>query len=563
MVGKLPALALVICISILGYHTILGLPSDIVFPAYLILLLSLAFSLQYKKKIGKVYIVLWILCLITLVSLSYTLIPFNVPDGFPDANYVYQLLRIYEVRERIIMGVGTGMAFNYSFYPLFEAFVLLLSKISGIPSVLILRFFFIFSMIFFFITWVSIYKRLLNYMDAYVALIIVLASGHFSVFFTRPLHPTFALMFVSLLFLIWTIRSPTSNNIYNFVIIGIILSLSIALSHNTTGLLVGLVFLISLFLILLGKVLPYKPYRFNKVGIKREIFLVIFMVFAIYFIYNVLAATPFFEKAIITTLMKYLGLIFNRKITFHESVLGVRRKFNVVSPEETTILLKDIKDRLGLASLAFYLVLSGIFLLKRILGKRHGNTKAVTIHALLDLIAISFAFLILIGTLVWLPGIRDYYWRFYSYYFLFSAPAFASMISRIPKKSIKLAIIFIVLLSSFFWKPSISLGIDMPYELSDPRIGIDQGILLSTYIREKYEGLYISGTRFTLNVIGPFSEKWVKGVIYSETDFNRVLKMDIPIVLSPIELAIAGLNENIIHDFNIIYNSHQLFMLMC
>jgi len=57
------------------------------------------------------------------------------------------------------------------------------------------------------------------------------------------------------------------------------------------------------------------------------------------------------------------------------------------------------------------------------------------------------------------------------------------------------------------WMPNPSLGIDMPYELSDPRADMYQAIALSMFLRENYYNTYIIGTRYVFNVIGPLSDK--------------------------------------------------------
>jgi hypothetical protein len=172
--------------AVLIYHVFYGLPALVVFPAYLVFLLAMSFlGLHNRQREGSeiIRLVCLILGLIIVAWMSYALTPFQVPDRLPDANYIDQLVRIYGEQERVVSGVGTNEAYDYSFYPFFEAFVLLFSKISAIPHELVLRFFSILSVTFFFIVWLSIYRRLLGHADALVASVIALTSFHFSTFY--------------------------------------------------------------------------------------------------------------------------------------------------------------------------------------------------------------------------------------------------------------------------------------------------------------------------------------------------------------------------------------------
>lgn len=554
--------------SLMTYHIIIGLPAVIVLPAYFVLLLILVSLVQYryrKDKLNTTDTTVFILGLCILASLSYALVPFDVSDRFPDANYIYQLLGIYDAQGKIVPMVGTNEAYYYSLYPLFEVFVLSLYRISEIPYVFILRFFSIFSTVFFYITWISIYKKVLSRTNAYIAVIIALTSFHFLVFFTRPLHPTFALMLASTMFLSWAIGSQDSADIKVFIISSILI-FSIVLAHNTTGLLLGSLLVITLSLILIGRVLLKRFNIFNftyGIHVERRIFYIALLMVATYFVYNAYIASEYFGGPVIRSLINYLELILSREITLPEIIVG-RVRYNIISPNEMTIYVYAFRGRLGYISLASYLVLSGTFILRRVLSVRssYNSDKASAIYYILDLLAISSALMILAG-LTWPYDIRDYYWRFYSYYFLFSAPAFTFAISRISRKFLRVAIILFILLNSILWLPSVSLGVDMPYDFSDPRIGLRQAISLSSYIREKYGDYSISGTRVIFEVVGAFSEKWVyPATIYSEKDFVTAIERGIPVVLSMIESKLIGLYEDNLHNYYIVYNSQQYLMIV-
>jgi len=221
---------------------------------------------------------------------------------------------------------------------------------------------------------------------------------------------------------------------------------------------------------------------------------------------------------------------------------------------------------MGYISLLLYLLLSGIFILKRLLGisSQDRDNKGGNIHYIFDLLALSSAIIILFGLLTWPQTfVRDYYWRFYTFYFLFSAPTFIHALSRSSiKYIIKIIFIYTILLNSLLWMPNPSLGIDMPYELSDPRADMYQAIALSMFLRENYYNTYIIGTRYVFNVIGPLSDKWVTSVIYSEDSFLNIRVKDVPIAMSTIENTLIGLSDQYIYKNGIIYMSDQFLMLL-
>jgi len=560
------------------YHTIIGLTSLIVFPSYILFLLLIAL-LICKDELRTVDKVLLILGICVLASLSYALVPFNVADRFPDANYIDQLIRNYKALGKVMTGIGTNQAYDYSYYPFEEVFVVILSEISGTAHTSILRLFPFFNTILLIVVWLSIYKNFLEQKEAYVALTMALTSFYLLVFFIRPLHPSFGLIFASLLFLIWTVRSTRTSSIYNInTLIDVIFITAIALSHNTTALFLSLLFILSLSLLTVLSMFPIIKYR-NLVlkfsidaNIKRRVMLYyVIVMLMIYLTWNMYVAWNFFKLNIITAVIKYMYMVLSHEVIPFEILFGFGKgiKINIISFSELATQLAIMKTRIGYASLAVYLLLSGIIVLRYMLGKvplLH-NKKVKDIADLFVLLSLSSATVILFGLLTWsYTFIRDYYWRFYSYYFLFSSPitTIVLMKSKLLKHNIRSIIIFIILLNSILWMPNPSLGIDMPYELSDPRSGIQQAIALSRFIHDKYHEGYIVGTRYVFNVIGPLSEKHIVSVIYSVNDFCTFAnnRKRTPIILSTIEALIVGIQYHDIIKYNILFNSYQFLMLI-
>lgn len=117
---------------VLLYHIFYGLPALIVTPIYFLFIfifVLISTTIYGQIRIKYVYLILglWLLAL-----LNYVLIPSDVVDKMPDANYIEQLIKIYTEHNRILTGVGTNEAFDYSYYPLLETFVIVLSRASGI-----------------------------------------------------------------------------------------------------------------------------------------------------------------------------------------------------------------------------------------------------------------------------------------------------------------------------------------------------------------------------------------------------------------------------------------------
>ncbi len=550
-------------IFILIYHIYFGLSSIVVFPAYLGLLLLLSFIVNNQQtnfNNGKTRIHVdttltsIIIGLSILALLSYALTPFQIADHLPDANYIDQLLKIYAEHGKIFNGAGTNEAYYYSFYPFFESLGLAFCEISAIPSTVMLRVFPIVNILLLIITWVSIYKTLLGRDGAYLATLIALTSFHLIVVFIRPLHPSFALIPTSMVFLIWSIELRRKSNYFSNMIIVFLFVLAIVLSHNTTALLLAMLLIIAIIMSILGRLLPLRITSPVSQG-KFTYFIVLLII--VYFMYNTYVAAFFFKTGVLQALVRYVSIALSRESLLPTVAYGI--KTNIVGGNELTIKIYEAKKYVGYVSLLVYLLISAIILLRNgthrpeITRKYMGNS----IYGIFISLSLASALIILIGLLTWSQTYaRDYYWRFYSYYFLFSSPVLVNYLlgSHFFKKKIKSILIFMLILNSILWLPNFSLGTDMPYEFSDPRAGALQAIHLSTYLHERYEQYYISGSRYVFNVIGPLSNKVVYMLISSDDEFF-VAPKDMPIVISIIEASMIDLNEHYKYEGILVYDS--------
>jgi hypothetical protein len=550
-------------IFILIYHIYFGLSSIVVFPAYLGLLLLLSFivnnqQIYFNNGKTRIHVDTTLTCMIIglsiLALLSYALTPLYIADHLPDANYIDQLLKIYAEHGKIFNGAGTNEAYYYSFYPFFESLGLAFCEISAIPSTVMLRVFPIINILLLIITWVSIYKTLLGRAGAYLAILIALTSFHLIVVFIRPLHPSFALIFTSIVFMIWGIELRSKSVYLSNMIIIFLCVLAIVLSHNTTALLLAILLIIVIIMSVLGRLLSLKI-TFPISHGKFTYFIVLLII--VYFAYNTYVATFFFETGTLRALINYIDIALSREDFFPSVVYGI--KINIVGGNELTINIYEAKKYIGYVSLLVYLLASAIVLLRRFVSypKTTRKDERNGIYGTFISLSLASALIILVGLLTWSQTYaRDYYWRFYSYYFLFSSPVLVNYLlgSHFFKKKIKSILIFMLILNSILWLPNISLGTDMPYEFSDPRAGALQAIHLSTYLHERYEQYYISGSNYIFNVIGPLSNKIVHSLVSSDAGFFTAPK-DMPIVISNIEASMINLNEHYKYEGILIYDS--------
>jgi hypothetical protein len=483
----------------------------------------------------------------------------------PDANYVSQLVKIYDSHEGILHGVGTDEAFSYSYYSFFESFILLFAKISGISHVIMLRFFYTIYAILFFTVWKSIYEKISHDRTrVYIALIIALTSFNFSSFFVRPLNPSYAFLFSSLLLFALILPKYYDNT---QLIPSIIFAFAISLSHNTMGLVLIFLVILSIILAILNRVIvAHSVKAFTDVTITKRIIYVLIIVSSIYLVYNLYVTFLLFKKGVISNILSYLASIFSMNESLFLNILP--KKISIISCNEVTTILYLTLHRIGNIMLLFYMFISAILLLICTFhvknytflcsSNRKTHTQNIELETLFDFLALATAILIVIGYIIWPTHIRDYYWRFYSYYFFFSAPRFTNIIARIRiGNKLKSLLIFAILLNFVVSKSSIILGIDTPYNsLSDPRVKLLQAIKLAMYINERYHETSISGTRVVFENIGPICMKWVSYLIYSQEDLLKAINMKNLIIISKLESLIIGLD---ISNYISMLHIHMLF----
>jgi hypothetical protein len=119
----------------------------------------------------------------------------------------------------------------------------------------------------------------------------------------------------------------------------------------------------------------------------------------------------------------------------------------------------------------------------------------------------------------------------------------------------------VILLNVFLWKPPLAFGIDTPFDLADPRIGIKESIVLASYLAERYDGSVIVGTRYVFEIIGPLSGKTAI-TLYSDEDLEKpYIKTGKTylIVFSSIETKMLPISINI-NERDVLYKSGEFFV---
>jgi hypothetical protein len=147
------------------------------------------------------------------------------------------------------------------------------------------------------------------------------------------------------------------------------------LSHNMTGLIIGLFLALASLPILLNKALSasrHRTIRRPSIESKRLLYLIVVLMVILliaYFVYNACITLAFFERGILASIIKYLEMVFSGKSAPLEVVLGSGKaiKVNIVAPNELTMGLYTMKSRIRYIPLLLYLLLSGIPLLRRTL----------------------------------------------------------------------------------------------------------------------------------------------------------------------------------------------------
>jgi hypothetical protein len=177
------------------------------------------------------------------------------------------------------------------------------------------------------------------------------------------------------------------------------------------------------------------------------------------------------------------------------------------------------------------------------------------------MLSLSAILLLLFTTFTW-PAFHgwDYYWRFYSYFFFFSSPFVIWYIFKL-RKIIATVLFFVILLNVLLWKPSLAFGIDTPFELADPRIGIKESVVLASYLAERYDGRVIVGTRHVFETIGPLSGKTAI-TIYSDEDLEKPYIKTIKtylFIFSSTETKMLPISINV-NERDLLYKSGEFFI---
>ena len=545
---------IMLLLLILLFHINNGLTSFIVFPIIIITLL-LTILLLVNSNSNYIRYIIIINVATTISFLSHSLVPYSVADAYPDANYILQLVNLFSAEKRIMLGAGTNEAYDYSFYPLFETWLIILSYYNNINPVYIMRIYPIFSIFYYFITWVSIYKFISRQIYS-EAVLVALLSFHFSTFLIKPLHPAYAYMLFSLLFLLLVISISRGYN-FNFLFTSILVITSIVVGHNTTGLIL-IVTIMLLFLVYIGlnKLLGFAS--FINYIIMKNVLLILFLAFITFLLYNLYVSTYFFGKGTLGGFVSYLSYILKGDVLPLDVIFGIRRPIDIDlhAPSSAGLLINRGRIFLGYIGLALYLIVF-LFVASRILFDKFFYN-FTSISSLFFMLSISLILLLVVATFTW-PAfyISDYYWRFYSYFFFFSSPFVVWYIYKLRKR-ITIVLFFVILLNTFLWKPPHAFGLDTPFELSDPRIGIKQSVVLASYLAESYDGKVIVGTRYAFNIIGPLSAKTTI-TIFSDKDLEKPYIKGVRtylFVFSNIEKKLLRISTKV-NERNLLYNSGE------
>ncbi len=547
---------IVLLLSILQFHINNGLISLIVFPTIIITLL-LTILLLVNLDLNYIKYIIIINVATTIAFLSYSLIPYSIGDRYPDANYILQLVKLFSSEKMIMLGAGTNAAYDYSFYPLFETWIIILSYYSEVNPIFIMRMYPTFAILYYFVTWVSIYKFISrqNYSEAVLT---SLLSFHFSTFLIRPVHPAYAYMLFSLLFLILVIVIFRGYK-FNFLIMSTFVITGIIMSHNTTGLIL-IVTLLLFFLVNIGldRLLGFTFFIDSQT--MKKVLSIFFIILIIFLLYNLYVSTYFFSKGTLGGFISYISYILRGDILPLDVIFGFRRPISIESLAPS--FLGWVIDRgriiLGYIGLAIYFIVF-LFVVVHIFYKHSFNFTSVS--SLFFILSLSIILLLIVSTLTW-PAfyISDYYWRYYSYFFFFSSPIVVLYICKLRKR-IAIFLFFVILLNTLLWKPSLAFGVDTPFELSDPRIGIKESVVLASYLAERYDGSVIVGTRYAFNVIGPLSVKTTI-TIYSDKDLEMPSikgTRTYLFVFSSIETKMLRISTNV-NEGNLLYQSGKFFV---
>jgi hypothetical protein len=293
----------------------------------------------------------------------------------------------------------------------------------------------------------------------------------------------------------------------------------------------------------------------------KKVLLILSLAFIIFFLYNLYLSTYFFGKGTLGGFVSYLSYILKGDVLPLDVIFGVRRPIDIdlYAPSSSGLLINRGRIFLGYIGLALYFIVF-LFVAIRILSYKH-LYNFTSISSLFFMLSLSLILLLIVATFTW-PAfyISDYYWRFYTYFFFFSSPFVVWYIYKLRKR-ITIVLFFVILLNTFLWKPPHVFGVDTPFDLSDPRIGIKESVVLASYLAERYDGNVIVGTRYAFNIIGPLSGKTTI-TIFSDKDLEMPYIKEVRtylFVFSNIEKKLLRISTNV-NERYLLYNSGEFYV---
>ena len=449
------------------------------------------------------YKLLVLLPTVTIISsLPYAGVPWDVAHLYPDPNYVEQLVKFYMSNGRVILGVGTGEASAYSFYPLTETLLLTLCSITNINSCCLLRMWFVISSTFSFLMLYLTYKQIVRAHTALIASFIVVTMFRCNFqLVTNPTHPSMAFLFL-IIFLFFFFKSPKNQKSRVITVIAILI---IVIIHNTTAL---VMLEITAMYFILRLVLGIGSRGFTDFD--RSLYKSALLLSVLYLSYNLYVAFQyFFEKGVIPAVLDFLTSVMFKEFS---PIKFFSAKYELYVSESTTSLGSAIVKPLfylGYISIGLFISLFLFDLLRRLIKKHAFNTdeKTDTIY----LFGIATLGSLVINSCFWFAWriASDYYYRFFAYTYIFLAVPVTLLIVRLYRvngkiKWVSVTILAVILAQSLILTHPVSLfGADTPLGLEDVRIGLRQAVITGHYLQNHFDGQYIFGTRYVFSIIGP------------------------------------------------------------
>jgi len=346
-------------------HSIILLPSMFFLFIYILYLITASAFLLYSDGLRVSYKLILVLLTVAVVSLlARAGIPFGIPTTDPDVNYIEQLIRLYLIKGKVTMGVGTGEAFAYSFYPFTEVLYAILGNTTDIDPSYLLSLSYVFLPSILFLSLYIVYAQLASTHTALIASFIVVTMFRCNhQLATNPVHPTFAFLFMILsLFLLLRSKSFETGT----VLVLLIVAVAIAVFHNTTA------FILLQLIILYFAVRILQRVSFKKRFTYFDKNLLIFSLFIsiLYIGYNLYVAYCYFAGNVLHTLQEFLKNIMFKEFSPIEVYLGskVYAYFTEKTLSYWLIIVTSLNIFAG-ASVGLFISLFFIDLLNRLIKK--------------------------------------------------------------------------------------------------------------------------------------------------------------------------------------------------